>query len=140
MWNQTCAIEKCNISWNIFLDRQHFFFNLATVKTRPVWNNHGQSFQMKGVQSWQGHGVMMKKSCFKIIYSKTWLFRHEFTTFSLCTPIIWKPWPCMFQNRSCFHCSYNQIKNVDVLKILFMKTALLFGLVLAKPLWTRPAL
>ena len=66
----------------------------------------------------------------------TW--KHDFFSmtswiFPLCTPIIWKPLPCSFQNRSCFHSSYNQKKS-PLWKIFFIKSALLGGLVHAKPL------
>ena len=40
-------------------------------------------------------------------------FSHDLTHF------IWKPFPCCFQSRSCFHCSYNQ-KIVPRLKINFL--------------------
>ena len=36
--------------------------------------------------------------------------------FSICTFFPWRPLPCCFQNRSCFHCSYYKQKNCCVFK------------------------
>ena len=66
---------------------------------------------------------------------KTWLFHHDPMTSPTLYPFYLKSIAMFFQNRSHFHGRCNETKKFSVLKnIFYKKTALLGGLVQAKPL------
>ena len=131
VWNQTSAIYKCQIK---FSKHRALFLVIAKVKQDLFWKKAWKGLSNEGGTKWtRSWGHDKKNTCSQIMAQK-----HDFLSitpwfFPLCISFIWKPLPCSFQNRSCFPCSYNQ-KKCWVLKIFFMKIALLGGLVLAKPL------
>ena len=61
----------------------------------------------------------MKKSCFQVMTWKHKIFIMIPWLLYLCTHFIWKLFLYCFQNRPCFHCSYNQKKSYLCLKKIF---------------------
>ena len=114
-WNPTISVKsnQCNRKSQIkFVKHPALFLVIPMMKKRPILKEkkHWQGLSNEGVQSGQGHGVMMNKSYFQIMTQK-----HEFLSMTpwlipLGTPFFSKPLQCSFQNRSFFYCSYNPKK------------------------------
>ena len=90
------------------LTGSQFFFVIATMKTKDVLKRAWQWLSTEGYTNMKRYGVMMNKSCFWVM-----IWKHEFFImtpwhFLIFISFCWKLLLCSFQNRSCFHCSYNQ--------------------------------
>ena len=52
--------------------------------------------------NFEWNGILLKKSGFQVITWKHNFFIMTPWLYPLCTPIIWKPFACSFQNRACY--------------------------------------